>query len=321
VALARAIELLQEVVEGEPDYAPGLAQLAEGYLLSGGFIDNEPDFQERLGLILGLVDRALAIDTSLAGAFAVRGNVAMERGAYVDALDDYRLAIELDADDPRSHHWLALLYSDAGHLDRGEQAIAESLRLDPENANAQAWRADFLAVRGEWEAALELAREVVDLGNPVGHGSIAMYLLAQDPVGNLDRAESELRLALTKGAPPEQVALEIVEVARGDEAALESVLDDVRANRLWVYWASTALLVLERREALLTLLEWDDFLYHRLGALVWSPEHAPLRRDPRFVAYLRRWGVTDLWREIGPPPDCRAEGDSFVCGLVEAREP
>lgn len=44
-----------------------------------------------------------------------------------------------------------------------------------------------------------------------------------------------------------------------------------------------SLLALERREALLTLLEWDDPLSNRLVPLAWSPEHAPLRRDPRLA--------------------------------------
>jgi hypothetical protein len=26
--------------------------------------------------------------------------------------------------------------------------------------------------------------------------------------------------------------------------------------------------------------------------------------------------VTDLWREIGLPPDCRADGDTWRCGLT-----
>ncbi|HUG00437.1 MAG TPA: tetratricopeptide repeat protein [Longimicrobiales bacterium] len=314
-AIARATELLEEVVEGEPGYAPALAQLAEAHLLSGGTAGDPEELRERFDLILELVGRALAIDPSLAGAHAVRGNVAMTRGEYRAALVDYRRAIELDPDDPRAHHWLALLYSDAGHLDRAERAIAESLRLDPENANAQGWRADLLVARGQWDDALDVARDVVELGNPVGHVASAMYLMAIDPARNVDRAESEMRLALARGAPADMVPLKMIEFARGDEAALGSLMDDVRANRLWLFIATTALLALEQREALLTLLEWDEFLYDRLVPMVWSSERAAMRRDPRFVDYLRRQGVVDLWREIGPPPDCVEDGDTFRCGM------
>jgi TolB-like protein/Flp pilus assembly protein TadD len=315
-ALERAIELLEEVVEGEPGYAPGLAQLAEAYLLtSGRIVGGHEEMRRRLDYVLELVERALAIDPSLAGALAVRGNVAMTRGAYGEAFRDYQRAIELDPDDPRSLHWLALLYSDAGHLERAEEALAQSLRLDPENANAQGWWGDLLAARGEWDAALAAGQRVVDLGNPAGHVSVAMSLLAMDVAGNLDRAESELGLALAKGTPSHEVPLEIVAAAEGRGVAVQSIVDDARADRLWLYVAMKALLTLDHHEALLTLLEWEDFLYERPAPLAWSHEHASMRRDPRFVAYLERRGVTDLWREIGPPADCVDEGDTYRCGL------
>jgi TolB-like protein len=312
-ALARATALLEEVVEGEPGYAPGLAQLAEALLVSNVGVDR---IEAHFDHILELVDRALSIDPRLAGAFAVRGNVAMARGEHVDALHDYQRAIALDPDDPRSHHWLAMLYANSGHLDLGERQIAESLRLDPENANAEGWRANLLAARGRWDEAGASARRVVELGNPVGHVNASIYLLAVNPRQNLDRAESEMRLALAKGAPPDLVPLKIIAFARGDAAALDSLVDDIRHDRIWFYLAAEALLALEQHDALLTLLEWEYLAYERFLPLVWAPEHVALRRDPRFVEFLRRQGVTDLWREIGLPPDCRADGDSWRCGLA-----
>jgi TolB-like protein/Tfp pilus assembly protein PilF len=314
-ALARATALLEEVVEGEPGYAPGLAQLAEANLVSGGSVEAD-ELERHLDRILELVDRALSVDSLLAGAFAVRGNVAMTRNEYVDALHDYQRAIALDPGDPRSHHWLAMLYSEAGHLDLGERAIAESLRLDPENANAEGYRAELLAARGRWAEAMASARRVTELGNPYGHVAGALFLLAVDP-GALHQAESEMRLALAKGTHPYQVPLKAIAFASGDTAALASFGDDVRADRMWLYVATTALLALERPDALLTLLEWDDYhLFKRLSALVWSADQAALRRDPRFVQFLQRQGVTDLWREIGPPPDCRADGNTWRCGYA-----
>jgi TolB-like protein len=315
-ALARATALLEEVVEGEPGYAPGLAQLAEALLVSAGGHTDSGELERRLDRVLELVDRALSIDPRLAGAFAVRGNVATVRGEQVAALHDYQRAIELDPDDPRSHHWLAMLYAEAGHLDLGEREIAESLRLDPENANAEGYRAYLLAARGRWGEAGASARRVVELGNPVGHAIAAIYLLAVNPRENLDRAESEMRLALARGAPADVVPLTMIAFARGDDAALESFVDDIRHNRIWLYLAAEALLVLEQHDALLTLLEWQESTYDRILPLVWAPEHAAVRRDPRFVGFLQRQGVTHLWREIGLPPDCRADGDRWRCGLT-----
>jgi len=110
--------------------------------------------------------------------------------------------------------------------------------------------------------------------------------------------------------------MKMIAFAKGDDAALESFLDDVRAKRMWFFVASAALLVQGQREALLRRLEWDLDSYDRLRPLAWSADHAGMRSDTRFVEFLQRQGVTDLWHEIGPPPDCRAKGDTWRCGLT-----
>jgi Tfp pilus assembly protein PilF len=197
------------------------------------------EFERRLDRILELVDRALSIDPRLAGAFAVRGNAAMTRNDWADARHDFQRAIAPDPDDPRSHHWLAMLYSDAGHLDLGERAIAESLRLDPGNANAEGLRADLLAARGRWGDAMASARRVTELGNPYGHVAGALFLLAVDP-GALHQAESEMHLALAKGTPNPPGSAEGDRVREGrNTAALVSLMDDVRAHRMWLFVATT----------------------------------------------------------------------------------
>lgn len=313
-AIGRATALLEQVVEGEPDYAPGLAQLAEAHMVSGETSDAEA-LRARLDLIQELVERALTIDPSLVGAHAVRGNVAVIGGDYRTALDDYERAVDLDPDDPRSHHWRALLYADAGYLDRAERAIAESLRLDPDNANAQGWRGHLMAARGDWQGALQARRRQAALGNPYGHVATAVTLLAIDPERNLEAADAELRLAAANGARPREIPLESIAIARGEEAALDTLLEKATSDRVTLYSAGMALMALDRPQALLKLLEHDDYLYGRLGPTVWSTEHAPMRRDPRFVEFLERRGVVDLWREIGPPPDCVRDGDTFRCGL------
>jgi len=47
--------------------------------------------------------------------------------------------------------------------------------------------------------------------------------------------------------------------------------------------------------------------------------NAPLRADPRFIRFMERQGAFPLWRELGPPADCVADGDSFRCGLSGER--
>ena len=38
-----------------------------------------------------------------------------------------------------------------------------------------------------------------------------------------------------------------------------------------------------------------------------------IRSDPRFIDYLDRSAILDVWRELGPPAGCRAVGETFTC--------
>ena len=48
----------------------------------------------------------------------------------------------------------------------------------------------------------------------------------------------------------------------------------------------------------------------------WIFELTPegIRRDPRFVAYLERQGVIDLWHELGPPPHPEFSSTAYATG-------
>ena len=81
----------------------------------------------------------------------------------------------------------------------------------------------------------------------------------------------------------------------------------------WRFFVSTE----ERLAWLDTQGRWG----HVSFASFWADDARELRRDPRFIAFLDREGVLDVWRERGPPPDCRAEGDTFRCGLGGASAP
>ena len=35
---------------------------------------------------------------------------------------------------------------------------------------------------------------------------------------------------------------------------------------------------------------------------------------PHFPALMERAGFVEYWREVGWPPACRPDGDSYVCG-------
>lgn len=54
--------------------------------------------------------------------------------------------------------------------------------------------------------------------------------------------------------------------------------------------------------------------------LLYWPEAAPLRRDPRFLAAMAELGLVDLWRARGQWPDfCAEPGLRYSCKAEAAR--
>ncbi len=45
----------------------------------------------------------------------------------------------------------------------------------------------------------------------------------------------------------------------------------------------------------------------------WSRGYDEFRADPRFIELMEQHGIPDVWRELGPPPGCRAVGETFAC--------
>ena len=304
-AIASAIEQLEAVVEATPAFARALALLAEAYMLGNNLVADSP----RAGQ---LVEQALAIAPDLAAAIMVRGNLAMIRGNPLTAYTDYQHAIELAPAEPRPYHWIGLLYTSMGYVDQGEQAIARAAELEPGNANVRGWQSVLLARRGAREEAVRAALQQARLGNPVGHMQAAIYLLDSD----IDRAAEQLRLAELAGEAIAFPLRPLIRIGKGETDQIEPFVQSLRAGEVDDYWAMAGLLALDLDEIVLHTLDDLDPDYDPVHALSWTDANAPLRADPRFIRFMEQMGAFLLWRELGPPPDCVAQGDSFRCGLT-----
>lgn len=304
-AIVAAIAQLEAVVEAAPTFARALALLAEAYTLGNNAVA-DPRAERR-------VEQALAIDPDLASAIMVRGNIAMIRGNPLSAYTDYQRAIELAPEEPRPYHWIGILYTSMGYGEHGEQAIERAAELEPGNANIRGWQSVLLARRGAREEAVRAALEQARLGNPVGHLQAAFYDLLDT---DLERAAEQFRLAEAAGEPMTPPLKPLIEVAGGKTDRLEPFLQAHRDGEVDDYWAMAGLLALDLDKTVLQTLDDLDPDYEPVHALFWTDANAPLRADPRFIRFMERQGAFPLWRELGPPPDCIAEGDSFRCGLI-----
>jgi serine/threonine-protein kinase len=122
----------QEAIEQDSMYAPAYAGLAASYYLWVFYDYPGVDFYRAYGRAWAKADRAIALDSNLAEAYAARGYVLSRSWAPANQISpDFKKALELRPNSADIHQWYAnFLSREARH----EEAIAEAkhaVELDP----------------------------------------------------------------------------------------------------------------------------------------------------------------------------------------------
>lgn len=309
--VAAALGRLQSVVDAEPGFAPGHVILAEAYLLNHLLRTGVVEQAVATSSARRHAERARELNPELGGIYLALGMLAqLDDLDYVRGLEHYGRAIELEPDESRPYHWRAVTLAEAGLLAHALDDIAVAYRLEPENANVNGEFAEILVAIGDYERASEFLDRQARYGNAeVSHRNRFVLELMR---GDLAAAE---RVAVAGAQPEETRALML--------AALTAIRDPSRRPALrelaggiddWGGWVASVVLVADEEEL------WIQSLgpVGSVGPvyLHWHPRFAAMRANPRFVAVLERLGLTGVWRVMGPPEDCRADGTSYRCGLV-----
>jgi TolB-like protein/Flp pilus assembly protein TadD len=281
-SLRQALDLFQEAVEIDEDFALAYTGLADTYLLLDGYGDlTTEEASARAELP---VARALALDDTLAEAYAslgllrfnqgdlTAGELALRKaitlndnysmahmwlGLVLDriagpaaALREYRKAQEIDPLHPVINSNLAHALGATGHYEEAVASLTETVAANPESDVASFKLSRLHADFGRLDESVRVAiEELQDANRPLGHLALAMSLIT---LGDFERAAIHLDSA---------------------EQALSHTKRDVLEARAWM------LLSQGRFEALAALfsdmpsdlsrdqLEADP---ERVGPLIWS---------------------------------------------------
>jgi TolB-like protein len=295
-ALYRSIELYEEALEIDPDFAEAHVGLGLTYLVLPGYADPDFDAEERAR---EAVERGLATDSTLALGYAALGNIAADRWDLVAAHSAFGRARAIDPNDPTILLWHAIVKLLAGHVDMAEADLRRAIDLDPASGVVTGWLGHLAVLRGDTDAALELYRRSIELTWGAGEFHLCILALAQDRLGEVEEpcAASQvpaLRDAYGRTAPEQRrellresgaVAL-LVAPPWGEEDAFFRALGE-------------------------TLPRIEGSLVH---VSIWRPEAAPYRSDPRFSAWVEAAGLPAYWDVVGWPEACtRSEGE-IRCG-------
>jgi len=133
-SLTEARALLEEVVAATPNYAPGLASLAETVVLLKGqqflsYGDLTPE--EVREIATPLLDRAIEIDPDLANAYAVRGLMLQAEFQFEEAEASLRRAVTLNPSLSDAWNWRANNAARQEKLSESMDYYREAIAIDP----------------------------------------------------------------------------------------------------------------------------------------------------------------------------------------------
>ena len=304
--IRHAIDLFERAAALDPGFARGWSSLAAAHMTLPAYSDATT--AEHHPLAVSAAHKALALDDSLAEAYAVLGDAAylLDR-KWADAEAYYLRAIASEPKNATAHLWYG------GYLDavgRNRDALEETLiayQLDPLHPGTNALLAYIYWSLEDTSNALKYGTAAWDLGNGQGlYVLIWAHLRLEEFDRAIDFAEQYDKLMDF----PVGITTLFVEAKR--DAAKRSLFLETLAEH------EAVLPVIDSLAGYVGFGRIDD-AYRVANVdsdvlwMSWRTGLAPFRQDPRFANLVTELGLLDYWRENGWPDDCRPEGDSLSC--------
>jgi tetratricopeptide (TPR) repeat protein len=210
---------------------------------------------------------------------------------------EYKVAIELNANYVRVHHYYAIYLR---HMRRFDESLKESTKaqeLDPTSATLKIAAAGTLYCAGHYDEAIEELNRAseFDANNPIAHYWMGrIYVQKAFYEGAITEFESTISVF---GKSPELLAhLGYVYAVSGRREAAHKVLDELEelSSKEYVasYYRAIVYVGLDGKEQ---AFEWLEKAYQEhdlnLIALAVDPTLDRLREDPRFTRLLQLTGL------------------------------
>lgn len=192
--LKRAIEIFQDVIAADPQYALAYAGLADSYsvLASQGHLP----LHEAIPPAKEAAQRALELDENLAEAHASLALIAwLFEHDPERAMARFKRAIELNPNYATARHWFANLLSDVGRTAEALAEMKRALSLDPLSPIINMAMSGILWASGQFSEALDQHRRAQALAADFVEGHLSLAAVLQT-AGKWEEAEAELTKAL-----------------------------------------------------------------------------------------------------------------------------
>ncbi len=237
-SIDRAIMLFVRATELDPDYAAAWASLGGAFQIKGMFL-GMADYAERATQAL---QRALALQPTLAAAHSWLGLSLLMLGRVEDALVSLRRAVELEPENASAHQAFArALWMGKGNVEEAIAQLRTGIALNPEAGYSYLQLSFLESLAGEFDAAEESARQAIELQERAISGTQGLLIVgaharlgyAYYRKGEYARAIEEYRRELTFLSSTDHGLRErtLIELHQKLSAAYEALGDSEQAAR------------------------------------------------------------------------------------------
>ena len=302
-AFRRAIELFEEAVEKDPEFAMAWVGLADALALMEDY--GYGDSESLLARAERALDRALELAPNSAEVATSLGLFLTSHQDGPGALEQYERAIELRPGYADAHSWRCWISLILGDANQALASSKRSIELNPLSAEAVSNYSLSLLVNGRPEEALIQARRAGALSTSYTTATFYEGLTLHD-LGRFEDAERALRplsvlqagdLTVHWAKRGPDVALCAARWALGDRDGAEDVLKTIARDDSPFAWGLANACMGRFEEALeafsqvKTISAWPGMALHLLYPDVWESMQDDSRLDDLRQVADRSWGV------------------------------
>ena len=289
--LQKSIELYEQAIKKDPNYAPAYAGLSFTYEILGfqGLLPAKEARQKQEWAAL----RAMEIDDMLAEAHVAVALVRRLDLNWSASEDEHKRALELDPNSVRAHVTYAYHLAWLGRLDEAMPHVKRAQELDPLSLITSAEIGNMLYCSRQYDRAIEQFQKIIqmDPNSALAHTRLGMNYVEK---GMYEEAITEHKKAIALDDSPRRTALlgHAYAVA-GRKAEAQKILDDLKelAKQRPVSPFDFALVYMglgDKDQAFV----WLEKTFEERPDILWDikvgPRFDSLRSDPRFTDLLRR---------------------------------
>ncbi len=299
-ALTQALRFFSAAVAKDSRYARAYAGLADTYIVlrTQEYLPRAEAFPKARAA----AERAVALDSLLAEAYASRGRLRTLEWNWSGADQDLRRAVTLNPGEALAHRWYAISLTRQGRAGEALREASRAVELDPLSAAALATYAEAFLYARQYDRAVEQYTKSIEFEprRPQSHQRLGLAYVQQNKIADALR-EFQIALDLLGGRGRTSFTLAELGYAHAQFGRRQDalrILDDLKARRARGDQTTSAvhLAILcaglgKTDEAFALLTDAYEERDNLLTILRVHPFFDPLRSDPRFAALLKSVGL------------------------------